>query len=392
MIVGASLAGFRVAEGLRAGGYDGAITLLGEEPHRPYDRPPLSKQYLAGQVGDERLALRSSFPGDLDVRWRLGEKALGLDPARRAVRTEAGEIEADAIVIATGSVPRRPSLDGPWRDTHVLRTLEDARSLREALAAKPRLVIIGGGFIGMEVAATARGLGVDVTVLEAAPQPMMRGLGPVLGAWMAERHRAEGVDLRCGAQVAGLDASGELKRIRLADGSAVEAELVLVAIGVRPATDWLQDSGLDISDGVRCDATGFTGVPGVFAAGDAACWYQPRYGTAMRFEHWTAAQQQGAHVAHRILHGEGTEPLDAAPYVWTDQYDVRLQIVGRITPGDEMAVRAGSLAEGRFVALFGRDGRIVGAAANRRPRAFLKARELVNRRSSWSEALAAIES
>ena len=270
VVVGASLAGLRAVEELRHRGFDGPITVVGAEPHLPYDRPPLSKQLLAGEWGLDRVALTVPTPGGLDglgVDWRLGTRAVGLDTARRRVALEGGEeLPYDGLVIATGATPRRlPGTDG-LAGVHTLRTLDDALAIRAELdAGAGRVVVIGAGFIGAEVAATCRARGHAVTLLEALPVPLERALGREMGTVVAELHRDHGVDLRLGVGVAGFEGDGRVERVRLADGSAVPADLVVVGIGVSPATDWLAGSGLALDDGVVCDATTLA-APGIVVA------------------------------------------------------------------------------------------------------------------------------
>ena len=302
VVVGASLAGFRAAEELRHQGFDGRLVLVGDEPHRPYDRPPLSKQVLAGARPPEAADL----PGtdDLDAEWVLGRRATALDVRGRRVTLDDGTAVAfDGCVVATGATPRR--LPG-WPDAagvHVLRTLDDCAALRADLAADPgRIVVVGAGFIGAEVAATARGLGVEVTLLEALPVPLVRALGEAMGAVCADLHRDHGVDLRLGTGVDGIavDGDGRVAAVDLAGGGRVEAGVVVVGVGVRPNTDWLAGSGLEVGDGVVCDETCLA-APGVVAAGDVARWPNRRFDEVMRVEHWDNAQEQGGHAARTLL-------------------------------------------------------------------------------------------
>jgi 3-phenylpropionate/trans-cinnamate dioxygenase ferredoxin reductase subunit len=362
VVVGASLAGVRAAEALREGGFDGRLTIVGDEVHRPYDRPPLSKQVLAGAQPPEAAAI--DIAEDLDAEWRLGTRATGLDVDARAVLLADGErLAFDGVVLATGATPRRiagwPDLTG----VHVLRTLDDSIALRaDLLAGSPRrLVVVGAGFIGCEVAATARGLGVDVTVVEPLPAPCIRGLGAEMGAFVAEVHRDHGVDLRLERGVAGIDGSDRVERVRLTDGTAVDADVVVVGVGVAPATGWLEGSGLELADGVVCNAT-CAAAPGVVAAGDLARWPHPAYGELVRVEHWDNAVEQGGHAGRTLLAhlaGGAGEPYAPVPWFWTDQYDRKLQLTGRPTPDSTVTVVEGSLAERRFLATYEREGAVV---------------------------------
>jgi NADPH-dependent 2,4-dienoyl-CoA reductase/sulfur reductase-like enzyme len=390
VIVGASLAGLRAAETLRREGYDDRIVLVGAEHHLPYDRPPLSKELLAGKWEPDEIALRKQPYDDLELDLRLGRRATALDVTDRVLHLDGGETLAfDGLVIATGSRPRTlpdtPPLDGIF----VLRTLDDCLAIRARLDTRPRVVVIGAGFIGSEVAATCRGRGLDVTVLEMLPAPLVRGVGPVIGEACGHLHRDHGVDLRCGVTVAGFEGGDRVERVRLADGAAIDADLVVVGVGVTPETDWLEDSGLALDDGVVCDETCLA-APGIVAAGDIARWPNPLFdGESMRVEHWTNATEQGVAAASRLLVDDASaESFAPVPFVWSDQYDVKIQVVGCIRGDDEVEVVDGSLDERRFVALFGRGGRLVGALGFSRPRLVMQYRRMIADRASWSDALA----
>jgi NADPH-dependent 2,4-dienoyl-CoA reductase/sulfur reductase-like enzyme len=390
VIVGASLAGLRAAETLRHEGYDGRLVMLGDERHLPYDRPPLSKELLAGEWEPDQIALRKQPYDDLDLDLRLGRRATGLDVAGRSVEIDGDEhLDFDGLVIATGARPRTlpgtPPLDGIF----VLRTLDDCLAVRARLDARPRVVVIGAGFIGSEVAATCRGRGLDVTVLEMLPVPMVRAVGPVIGDVCGQLHRDHGVDLRCGVTVAGFEGRERVERVRLSDGSALDAELVVVGVGVVPATDWLEGSRLTLDDGVVCDETCLA-APGIVAAGDVARWPNPLFdGESMRVEHWTNATEQGVAAARRLLAVDSAvEAFAPVPFVWSDQYDVKIQVVGSIHTDDEVVVADGSFAERRFVALYGRDDRLLGALGFSRPRLVMQYRRMIAERASWKDALA----
>lgn len=322
MIVGASLAGLRCAQALRSKGFDGTVTLIGDETTLPYDRPPLSKQVLAGEWDADRIPLADDATYDkLGLDLRLGETVKSVDDLP----------PHDALVIATGARPR--TLDGGV----VLRTLDDALALKAAFGSSPRVVVVGAGFIGAEVAATARGYGLDVTVVEALPQPLSRGLGEEVGAALGRLHTAHGVEIRCGVGVASIDDAG----VHLADGSLVSGDLVVVGIGVVPNVEWLEGSGAEIGDGVLCDENlAVVGLPNAWAAGDVARWPHARYGE-IRIEHWTNAVEQGQHVGAAIM-GD-VKPFATVPFVWSDQYEHRIQIVGRPSPTDGIRVVHGSL-------------------------------------------------
>ncbi len=382
VVVGASLAGLRAAEALRRGGHEGPITVVGAEPYLPYDRPPLSKQVLTGKFDPEDTGL--DYDRSLDLDWILGVAATGLDLDRRTVLLDGPEpIPFDRLVIATGAAPRRlPGFDaGPG--VHYLRTRDDAARLRQELVGAERVVVIGAGFIGLEVAASAHDLGLGVTVLEALPVPLERAIGAQMGEAVADLHRRRGVDVRTGVEVAGLAASGEtVEGVRLGDGSVVPAEVVVVGIGVAPVTGWLEGSGVDLRDGVLCDdrlrvLAGGRPRPDITAAGDVARWTHPGSGEAVRIEHWTNAADQGEAAAQALLQGGAVPPYGPVPYFWSDQHGVKIQFVGGTRPGDEVAVIEGDPAEDRFVAAYGSGGRLVAALGMRRPARVMALQRLI---------------
>lgn len=391
VVVGASLAGLRAVETLRREGYDDRLVLVGSESHLPYDRPPLSKELLAGDWEPEQLALRRQPYDDLDIDWRLERRATSLDLSAREVELHDGErIRFDGVVVATGATPRTLPNTPPLAGVFTLRTLDDALALAEILEGRPRVVVIGAGFIGSEVAATCRSKrGLDVTVLEMLPTPLVRGVGPVIGDVMGQLHHDHGVDLRCGVTVAGIEGDGRVERVRLGDDTVIEADVVVVGVGVTPETGWLEGSGLTLDNGVVCDETCLA-APGVVAAGDVARWRNALFGgELMRVEHWTNATEQGVAAARRLLAGEGPgEPYAPVPFVWSDQYDVKIQVVGHVRGDDEIAVAHGTLEERRFVALFGREGRLTGALGFSRPRQLMQYRRMLAEGSSFDDAVA----
>ncbi|PPJ12222.1 FAD-dependent oxidoreductase [Nocardia nova] len=372
VIVGASAAGLSVAEGLRRAGYTGRVTLIGEEPHLPYDRPPLSKQLLAGDWDSTRVLLRSQGDIDgLDLDLRLDRRAVALDTNDRHVLLSDGEqVGYDALVVATGVAARRlPGTDN-LAGVHVLRTLEDALAFRDTLRALPNLVIVGSGFVGAEAAAVARTLGTEVTMITDVAAPLSDALGAELGDMLTQVHRDHGVHIETGALVDAVTAeSGRATGVRLADGRTIEADAVLVGIGATPNTDWLAGSAVPVGNGVHCDATLHAGS-GVWAAGDVACWQHPRTGIPIRIEHRTNAAEQGMLVARNILAGpEAAQPFDPIPYIWSDQYDLKFQIYGRTRGAQRVDVVEGSIAERRLVALYSDGGRVCGAVGVNMPRA-----------------------
>ncbi len=389
VVVGGSLAGLRAMEALRGRGYAGEITALCAEAEMPYDRPPLSKQFLKGAWDEDRLSLGRDGFGGLEVDWRLGCSAESLDPRAREIRLSDGStLGYGGLLIATGSTPRAlpgaPRLEG----MHVLRNLADARALRADLQAGSRLLVIGAGFIGMEVAASARELGLEVTVAEALPSALARGLGDELGGWVAERFSDHGVDIRCGVGVKNFLGDSRVEGVELVDGTRLAADLVVIGIGVEPACAWARGSGLDLGNGILCDGNGATSLPGVVAAGDVARWYNPVYGDAIRYEHWTSAVEQSSVAAERLLAGEGpVEPLCQVPYVWSDLFEMRLAIAGDVGGSDAMHVGQGKLGEDRFLALFGRKGKLRAAVGMKRPRPLNACRTLIAEGASFDEAV-----
>lgn len=398
VVVGASLAGLRACESLREEGFDGTITLVGAEHEIPYDRPPLSKKVLAGEWEVERIRLRKADDFEsLALALRLGVRATALDTHARTLSLDDGTtVVYDGLILATGASPRRlpdqPLLAGVVE----LRTLADSVDLRDRIAGgTARVTVIGAGFIGLEVAATARALGCAVTVLEGAPSPLIRGLGVEMGAAVAGVHARNGVHLRCGVQVASLEGEGgQVTGVRLGDGSLVASDVVVVGIGVAPNTQWLVGSGLTIGDGIVCDATLSAGVPGVYAAGDCARWPNAAFAgfddQEMRVEHWTNAAEQGAAAARNLLlvaGGGEAEPFTSVPFFWSDQFDSRIQFVGRAHGDDEVHVFAGS-TDGAFAALYGYQGRLRGVLGVSMPRMVMPFRALLAANATWAEALA----
>lgn len=370
VIVGASLAGLKVAESLRRRGHSGPIRIIGAETHLPYDRPPLSKQLLTGACAPADTALR--LEDGLEVDWILGNPATALDLNRRVVRVGKNEISFDRLVIATGASPRViPNLP-PGRGVHYLRTLDDAVALAADLAQGRHLAVVGAGFIGLEVASCAKQLGKEVTVLATRPVPLERAFGPEIGMQLAAWHSRHGLDLVLGAGVEVTIGTGNLEGVLLKDGSLVEADVVLVGIGAAPATDWLEGSGIDLDDGVLCDerlrvlAAGRP-LTGIVAAGDVARWKHPGYGKSTRVEHWTNAIESAEVAARTLLNEDEFVQYSPTPYVWSDQNGMKIQFVGRVEPGDRAEVIEGSFEEDCFVVAYERDDRLVAALAIGRP-------------------------
>ena len=376
-VVGASLAGLSTVRALRTEGYDGGIVVVGEERHTPYDRPPLSKDFLKGAIDAGALALGDADEyADLDVQWLLGERAVRLDPATRSVVLAGGrQVRSDGVVVATGASPRTlPGTDG-LTGVHTLRTLDDAEALRaELLDGSPRVVVIGAGFIGAEVASTARLLGLDVTVVEALDIPLERQLGREMGLVCSALHGDHGVRLLCGTGVAGLVGTGRVTGVRLADGRLLPADVVVVGVGVRPNTDWLAGSGVRVDDGVVCDSGCSTDVPGVVAVGDVARCPNPFTGRHARIEHWSNATEQARTAARTLLTGVPAPAPLTAPYFWSDQYQVRIQVAGYVAPGAEPEIVEGDVDSRTFTAVYRREGIPVAVLSLNQPKFFNRLR------------------
>ena len=372
VVVGAGVAGIRATETLRQHGYDGALTIVGAERHGPYHRPPLSKKLLSSQVHRAGIDMAPQF--DTDARMLRGATAAWLDMSARTVQVrDDGQnlsLSFDGLVIASGARPRTwpggPTPDGVL----LLRTVDDCLAIRERLGSRPRIAVVGGGFIGSEVAATCRLMGLDVVLIEKAASPLLAAVGKELAPRWAELHRQHGVDLRVGVGVDGFVGNGHVEGVRLTDGSQVPADVVIVGLGVSPATDWLKGSGLRLDDGVVCDATGAAeGAHNVVAAGDVARWWHPLYERHLRTEHWDDAGRQGAAAARTLLAGpDRAEAFDTVPYFWSDQYDVKVQMIGTPSDYDAVEIIEGNADGWEFVAAYGRGGRtiaVLGTIPNR---------------------------
>ncbi|MER5877417.1 FAD-dependent oxidoreductase [Streptomyces sp. NPDC001910] len=378
-VVGASLSGLYAARELRAQGFDGRLVIVGAEPHLPYDRPPLSKDFLTGHAGEDQLALTDAEESArLDATWLLGIGARGLDTRGRAVVLGDGRtVPTDGVVVATGASARGLPGDG-LPGVHTLRTLDDARALRAELTAGPsRVVVVGGGFVGAETASSCTVLGHDVTVVEAAPLPLVPQLGPDMAAVCAALHRRAGTRLVTGASVAGFRAGGAapgaVTGVELRDGRVLPADIVIVGIGAVPNTGWLVGSGLRLQDGVVCDAGCATALPNVVAVGDVARV------DGSRAEHWTSATEQPRAAVASLLAGRTVESARPLPYFWSDQYGARIQFAGRRHPADTVRIVEGDLDDGApaadgVLALYERGDRTTAVLSVNRPRPFLRVR------------------
>ncbi|MBT2228181.1 NAD(P)/FAD-dependent oxidoreductase [Nonomuraea sp. NEAU-A123] len=391
LIVGGSIAGVRTAEGLRRLSFEGSITVLEAGPDLPYDRPALSKQVLAGGESAESVRLRSQ--ADLDkarIELRRGCRGVGLDVDARTVRLDDGTvIEYSDLVIATGSAPRRLPTAPAGPGVHYLRTVRDALDLRDAIDGPVRVVVVGAGFIGSEVAAAAAARSASVTVVEPYAFPLSRVLGDLVGKRLARLHESKGVQLVLGRSVreVGDDGAGG-KRVVLDDGTTLDCDVVVVGVGAIPHTDWLAGSGLDVADGVVCDEFCRASAPHVFAAGDVARWPNELFAESMRIEHWTNAVEQAGVVAWNILHPDNPRAYAPVPYVWSDQYGSRLQIVGRPRAEDEVRIVLDDPAGDSLVALYVRDQGLVGAFGLNAPSRMLVLRRSLAARASLDEVMA----
>ena len=377
VIVGGGLASQRCAETLRRRGYEGRIRMVCGEPERPYDRPPLSKDHLAGEIADDGVSFRpADWYGDNRVELIVDRRATRLDPKRRRLELDGStEVFYEELVIATGAGARRLTTLEGFSNVHYLRTLADARRLREELREGARLAVVGAGFIGQEVASTARAAGAEVTIVEALPAPLTGILGEEVGLWLMRMHDEEGVEVRLSTKLEGARGNGSVEELVLDNGDPLACDAVVVGIGVAPAADWLKGSGLE-TDGVLTDHAGRTSVPGVWAAGDVARAFDHRNGEHRRSEHWDAAARQGMAVA-RAIAGDQPDP-HPLPSFWSDQYGLRIQYVGHAEGADGARVE-GKPADRDFAVVYTREEQPVGALVVGRPKAFARLRKEIDR-------------
>lgn len=375
-VVGASLAGLYAAQALRAQGFDGELTIIGDELRRPYDRPPLSKDFLIGKIDLDVLNLEAADE-DLRANWMLGSAAVSLDRTNREVVLADGtRVASDGLVLATGARARKLPGTAAKAGVHVLRTIDDAIALRTELLPGARLVVIGAGFIGGEVAATAKALGLDVTIVEAMAAPLAGPLGAMMGVAVSGLHPAKGVALRCGVSVSRLVGRDRVEGVELTDGTLLPADVVVVGIGAIPNTEWLAGSGVALGNGIECDHQGRTTVPGVIAVGDCASWHDLRLGRAHRVEHWTGAMERPAIAVAALLrgsaHGEFHEEDRevSIPYFWSDQHGVRIQFAGHAAEADSVTIEDGSTDSYCFLAVYRRGETPVAVLGMNQSRAF----------------------
>jgi NADPH-dependent 2,4-dienoyl-CoA reductase/sulfur reductase-like enzyme len=385
-VVGASTAGVRAAEALRRAGHEGPVTVIGAEGSAPYDRPPLSKQVLDGSWEPGRAQIRSAEQlAKLGLELRLGTRAVHLDVGRRRVALSDGDsMPFDSMILACGAEPRRL----PWRlaGIHELRTLAESISLREAFERRPKVAVVGAGFIAAEVASAARARNLEVTMITRAASPFESSLGSGMGDTLAQIYRGHGVDLRCGVRVMGVRGTERTEELVLSDGDVVEADVVVAGIGVKPATDWLKGSGIRLADGVVCDPYCETGVPRVYACGDVARWPNPPSGALTRVEHWTNAVEQARCAAENLVRRESRQ-YRPIPYFWSDQFGLKVQGAGCMTGATECRVLDEAAEERRLLSIFGRNGRVVGVIGINCPALVGRARRDIASRRAWHEVI-----
>jgi NADPH-dependent 2,4-dienoyl-CoA reductase/sulfur reductase-like enzyme len=375
VIIGAGQAGGRAAEALRGAGYRGRLAIVGDETMLPYERPPLSKDLLAGRSSCDALLVRDTdYYGAQHIDLHLGQPAVAIDrEAARVALADGTRLAYDGLLLADGARPRQLAFAPPGERIHYLRTTEDCFRLRAALSGHASLAVIGAGFIGLEVAATARGLGCPVTVLELASAPLMRAVLPEIGGFFAGLHRGHGVDLRTGISVVGVESTNRGVRIRTGD-ETVTADQLVVGIGIVPNVELAAAAGLAIEDGILVDEYGRTSDPAIFAAGDVARRYSPRYGRHIRFESWHNAQNSAIAAARNMVGADA--PYDEVPWFWSDQYDVNFQSAGA-TQGDGEAIRRPGGSGNAFALFLAEEGRLVGVQAVNFQRDMRWARKLI---------------
>jgi 3-phenylpropionate/trans-cinnamate dioxygenase ferredoxin reductase subunit len=397
VVVGASAAGIHAAEAVRGAGFDGSLVVVGAESVAAYQRPALSKQMLMKGWNGAALPLRSADQlAALQAEWVLGRTATGLDTGACTVHLDDGTvIRYSGLIIATGSRAVVPSwLPGvELEGVDVLRTLDDALSLRRVLASAGRhLTVIGAGFIGSEVASAARQMGASVALVDPRPSPLAGALGAVIGGLVAELHKEQGVDLRCGVGVQAILGSNRVEGVRLSDGRTIETDAVVLGLGVRPNADWLHGSGVRVDDGVVCDPFCASSVPGIYAAGDVARWPNIPFDSHKRVEHWSNAAQQGEAAGRNLVRAADPVPYASVPYFWSDQYTTKVQLLGVCSPDDSIVLLSGSMEERRFVAAFERHGTVRAVVAFNQPRMLAPFYELLRQGPfALTEAFAAVK-
>jgi 3-phenylpropionate/trans-cinnamate dioxygenase ferredoxin reductase subunit len=386
LVVGASAAGLGVVERLRSQGFGGSIEMVGAETHLPYDRPPLSKQVLSGQWAPQQAELRDrSVVDGFAARWTLGRRAVDLDVDGHSVGLDDGRrVHYGTVVLATGLSARALAWQRQVPGVHAVRTIDDCLALRSDLLTVWRVVVVGAGVLGCEIAATSRSMGLNVTLVDPAPTPMHAQLGPELGGAVARLHTEHGTTVRMDTPVAGLlHEGGAVRGVRLADGGSIAADVVVIAAGSVTNTAWLHGSGLGLSDGVECDSR-CRAAPDVYAAGDVARWYHERLGRSVRVENRTNATQQAMAVADNILGAD--RAYTPTSYYWTDQYEVKIQVSGELPDDATIHLTDGGLDQPRFSALVENGGQVVGAIGWKHPRGFREASGRIGRQLTLDRA------
>lgn len=377
VVVGGNIAGGRAVEALRKEGFDGQITLVGAESELPYERPPLSKGYLTGEVSDGEFSIATAEGyAEQQIETRLGVRATSLQPDAQTVTLDDGStLHYDQLLIATGASPRHLNVPGSdLPGIHYLRTVEDSRSIREDLARAERVGIVGMGFIGAEVAASARTLGKQVAIVEYIAQPLAPALGAEVAARMVDIHRGHGVEMHSGMAVVRFEGDQRVERIIASDGTVIDCDMAIVAIGVAPNTAWLESSGIALDNGVLVDEYSRTNLPNVFAAGDVANRQSARYGRRLRIEHFDNAGNHAV-AAARVMLGQD-KPYDPVPYFWSDQYDISLQVAGLTNNHDQVVFR-GSVESGSWSAFYLSDGQLMAALSANRFKDFSAGRRML---------------
>ncbi|MGM0931686.1 MAG: NAD(P)/FAD-dependent oxidoreductase [Actinomycetota bacterium] len=379
-VVGASLAGLSAARAARALGFAGRLVIIGDEAPRPYDRPPLSKDFLAGKISSDDLSLEEAGE-DLDAEWLLGVRAERFDAHTLTLTLDDGRtVAADRVVIATGASARGLAELQGMQNVFTLRTLADAQALRAHLVPGRRLVVIGAGFIGAETASTAHAAGMDVTVVEKSTAPLAGPLGVQMGAAVARLHEAAGVELLCGTGVSSFTMSGNsVTEVVLDGGRRLPADVVLVGIGAQPNVEWLEGSGIALDNGVLCDAMGRTNRPGVSAVGDCAAWYDLRAQSHQRVEHWAGANERPALAVAALLDEFAAQQPVNPPYFWSDQYGSRIQFAGHARDYDRIEIEHGDVAERSFLAVYYDGAEPVAVLGVDQVRQFTKWRKFLNK-------------
>ncbi|WP_043288956.1 NAD(P)/FAD-dependent oxidoreductase [Paraburkholderia oxyphila] len=392
VIVGGGLAALRCTEELRRGGHDGRIAIVTAEPHLPYDRPPLSKDVLLGkkELGDV-LYRDDAFYREHQVDMYLSRRATGLRIREREVLTNGSAIAFDDLLICTGASPRPFPLKSDLEGIYTLGRVEDALRLRAALQnGAPRVVILGAGFIGAEVASAARSLGLETTIVNLAATPLERAVGPEMGGMLSALHADHGARLLCSVSIEEIFGQGRVEELLLTNGERIPCDILVIGIGSAPNIGWLEGSGLELANGIVCDATLSAGPPGIYAAGDVAWWPNGLFGRGMRCEQWTNAAEQGRHVARNMLAGhEGRTPFVGSNYFWSDQYGHRIQFAGSEV-ADEVKIVKGAFENRRFLAYYRKGDQLCGALALNEPKALMLAKQQIETGTRWDLALEAM--